>query len=216
MTRFTTHCFAFAAILCGGSSGCTDPHGDERAIIEAALQKTAEQAVNAVQQRCVKPEVIEYGDAGPHNAGLTIPASAVPEHLRLCTDDLPDSYYEVYLPEIGGDAASVNVDFQCGAVCGGGTSTGSIGLRPVGRSSNNGGTGWADAIVQTGVGSADTYSRPCCGRLARSLHSHPARPPSTAASRRAKCTSTARRTPSAMRLRPSALSRNATSRGLDR
>lgn len=108
------------AIMCLASTSCHRNAADKEAAIAATLGKEAIQWKDTRRIPCIMADVKRsaYDDGRP--VAYPLLPSALPKSFKFCSGQY-DSYYQIYDPEIAGDRASVELDFKCGSMCGGGS-----------------------------------------------------------------------------------------------
>lgn len=118
--RMPIVCSVAVAVTCAAFplNGCHGPPGQRIAVIEAALReeaKTWNTVEDAQRVPCVERGVTDSVDHQNKQVIMTIPASSMPAPFTDCAINTTKSYLKIYEPQIIGNQAVVDIDFNCGA-----------------------------------------------------------------------------------------------------
>jgi hypothetical protein len=86
---------------------------EQLSAIAAALQHEVINLRGRSIAPCVKSEVKESTDVEHQEVVLDIPPSSIPASLKLCSKGVSTSRYQVYLPDLYGDGATVSLVEIC-------------------------------------------------------------------------------------------------------
>ncbi len=102
-------------------SGCQRHDADKHAVISVVLAKERAGWTDSRRLPCLIADVRKSPFVGDEQSIFSISDPRAPKYFKLCGPK-PDSYYQIYDPEITGTRALVMLDYHCGGMCGSGSS----------------------------------------------------------------------------------------------